>query len=75
MNAFAQVKASYRKALDNLNNKLECLQGVFDEYEDDIASILSGRITSSENTRASATKQADDDGQGDLDFDGEQIHE
>ena len=54
--------ARYRKALKHLNNKLETLDGVLHEYEDDSARILSGRLTASEYTRASTVKQG-------LDFD------
>ena len=53
-------------------------QGVFDievkEDEDGMARVLCGRLTSSEYTKASATKQAEDDGKGDFDFEGEQVH-
>ena len=39
----AQVNPGYRKALNNLNNTLDSLDGVLDEDDDDVARILSGR--------------------------------
>ena len=74
MNALAQVSPGYRKALKNLNNKMESLDGVFDEGEDDLARILSGRLTSMGYTKASTAKRIEDGSKGDLDFEGEQIH-
>ena len=69
LNALAQVSAGYRKGLKNLNNKLESMDGVLDEYEDNMARILSGRLTAAEYTRASLAKRQEDGDPADFDFD------
>ena len=61
LNAPAQVNPGYRKALKNLKNKLDGLGGVLDEGEDDMARILSERLTSSEYTKVTTAKQSEDD--------------
>ena len=64
LNALAQVNAGYRKALKNLNSKLETMDGVLDEDEDDLARILNDRLTANEYAKASPVKQKQDDDKG-----------
>ena len=64
LNALAQVNASYRRALKNLNSKLETMDGVLDEDEDDLARILNDRLTALEYVKASPVKQQQDDDKG-----------
>ena len=61
LNALAHVNPGCRKAVNNLNNKLGSLGGVLDEDEDDMARVLSGRLMSSEYTKATTAKQSEDD--------------
>ena len=60
LNALAQVNASYRKALKNLNSKLETMDGVLDEDEDDLTRILNDRLTATEHSKAASVKQKRD---------------
>ena len=64
LNALAQVNPCYRKALKNLNNKLETMDGVLDEDEDDLARILNDRLTAQEYVKASKAKQDQDEAKG-----------
>ena len=64
LNALAQVNACYRKALKNLNSKLETMDGVLDEDEDDMTRILNDRLTANEYAKASPVKKKQDDDKG-----------
>ena len=68
LNALAQVHSGYRKALKNLNSKLETMDGVFDEDEDDIARIMNDRLTAADYNKAPALKQLADDDKGEHEF-------
>ena len=68
LNALAQVNAGYRKALKNLNNKLETMDGVLDEDEDDLTRILNDRLTANEYDKATSVKQKQDDDRGEYEF-------
>ena len=73
LNALAQVNAGYRKALKNLNSKLETMDGILDEDEDDIARILNDRLTASEYSKSSLVKQTQDDNKGEHEFTAEHL--
>ena len=64
LNAVAQVNAGYRKALKNLNSKLETMDGALDEDEDDLTRILNDRLTANEYSKATSVKQKQDDDKG-----------
>ena len=69
LNALAQVKPGYRPALKMLNKKLETLEGVIpEEDEDDIIRIMNGRLTAYEFMKASQAKQKEDEDKGDYEF-------
>ena len=65
LNALARVNSGCRKALNNLNNKLETMDGVLDEDEDDLERIMDGRLTAGEYSKAGAVGKHDDDDKGD----------
>ena len=68
LNALAQVHSVYRKALKNFNSKLETMDGVLDEDEDDTAIIMNVRLTAAEYNKAPAVKQLADDDKGEHEF-------
>eukprot|EP00959_Pyramimonas_sp_CCMP1952_P274666 5741829-Pyramimonas_sp.AAC.1 len=59
-----------------LNKKLETLDGVVPEEDDDeIIRIMNGRLTASEYLKANQAKQAEDDNTGDHEFtEGDKTH-
>eukprot|EP00959_Pyramimonas_sp_CCMP1952_P195927 4096410-Pyramimonas_sp.AAC.1 len=52
-----------------LNKKLETLDGVvLEEDDDDIIRIMNGRLTASEYLKANPAKQSEDDNKGEHEF-------
>jgi len=73
LNALAQVHSGYRKALKNLNSKLETMDGVLDEDEDDIGRIMNDRLAANEYSKATQVKQTEDDNKGEHEFTSEHL--
>ena len=69
MNAFGQVNMKKRKALKDLNSKLDTLDGALKEQDDDdMVRILNSRLTQEEYDKASAADRLTDDNNSDYDF-------
>ena len=69
INALAQVKPCYRVAIKNLNTKLENMEGVLDDDEEDLIRILNNRLTVEERKKAMMPVIEADDAKGDYEVD------